>query len=139
MQKIVIDTNVILSSLIGNSFPKEIIFDFVLNKKISLCLSEMVFGEYAEVLHREKFKKYPDFVKNAEILLHKLNDISIYYFPTEKINIVKDEFDNRFLELGIEAQADYLITGNTNHFNFKFYKNLQIVTPQEFVNVYFSI
>ena len=138
MQKIIIDTNVVISSLIGNSFPKQIVFDIILPKKVQLVLSKDIFAEYIEVLHRGKFRKCPTFLQNAEILLSKLDEIAIYFSPTEKITVVTDDFDNRFLELGEISDANFLITGNTNHFNFNSYKNLQIVTPQEFVNTYFS-
>ena len=40
MQKIIIDTNVVISSLIGNSFPKQIVFDIILPKKVQLVLSK---------------------------------------------------------------------------------------------------
>jgi len=138
MQKIIIDTNIVISSLIGNSFPKQIVFDIILSQKAELILSKEIFAEYIEVLHRDKFRKYPTFLQNAEILLNKLDEMATYFVPTEKLKIISDDFDNRFLELGIISNADFLVTGNTNHFNFSVYKNLQIVTAQEFVNTYFS-
>ena len=43
--------------------------------------------------------------------------------------------DNRFLEVALAAQADYLITVNTarGHFDRKSYEGVLVVTPSEFL------
>ncbi len=43
MQKIVIDTNVIVSALIGSGYPTQIIFDLALGKKVIVCSSFLFF------------------------------------------------------------------------------------------------
>lgn len=50
MQKVVIDTNVIVSSLIQRSYPHKIIFDLFIDDKFLLCVSEELISEYYEVL-----------------------------------------------------------------------------------------
>lgn len=45
MQKIVIDTNVIVSSLIQRSYPYKIIYELFVDDKFLLCVSEeLMFG-----------------------------------------------------------------------------------------------
>jgi predicted nucleic acid-binding protein len=53
------------------------------------------------------------------------------------LNIIKDEKDNRFLELAVASDADFLITGNTNDFTMNQYGKTKIATPEEFINTYF--
>ncbi len=43
MDKIVVDTNIIVSSLLGKSFPFQIVRGLVLKKKVICALSEEVF------------------------------------------------------------------------------------------------
>ncbi len=69
MQNIVIDTNVIVSSLIQRNYPYLIINDFFIENKFQLCISDELFTEYYEVLARPKFSKFPDFLLKAESLL----------------------------------------------------------------------
>ena len=138
MQKIVIDTNIIVSALIGSGYPTQIIFDLVLGKKIIVCSSFEVFAEYIEVLRRERFAKYPQFLTKAEIVLNKIDELSLKFIPTIKLQVIDDKSDNKFLELGITANADFLITGNTHHFKMKEYQNIKIVTPEEYINQYFK-
>lgn len=69
MLKVIIDTNVLVSSLIQRNFPFLIIQFIIKTKEINLCISDIILEEYNEVLSREKFLKYPFFVENAKDLL----------------------------------------------------------------------
>ncbi len=133
MQKIVLDTNVIVSALISNSYSKQILYDIVFERKVTTCISNEIVEEYIEVLNREKFERFSNFKNNAEVVINKLIDISISYLPIEKITIISDLADNKFLEVAKESKADYLITGNHRDFNFKNFENTKIVSPKDFI------
>jgi uncharacterized protein len=72
MQKIVIDTNIIVSSLIQTGYPNLIIKELFIEKKIQLCVSDELMAEYYEVLSRPKFSKFQDFHIRAEIPLAEM-------------------------------------------------------------------
>jgi len=130
MQKVVIDTNVVVSALLVKGYSSRIIYDLVLEKKIILCLSAEVWEEYVDVLHRDKFAKYPSFVNNAEIVLSKAEELSLNYEPAVAIDVLKDKEDNKFLELAVTSKAEYLITGNKNDFEITEYGSVKIVSPK---------
>jgi putative PIN family toxin of toxin-antitoxin system len=132
MQKVVIDTNVIVSALIQKSYPFFIINDLVLNDLIDVCISEEVMEEYFAVLHRKKFLKYPEFVVNAEAFLIAIEYWAAKFKPKNRLTILKDPGDNKFLELSKECHADFLITGNTNDFTMRKFGKTKIVNPKEF-------
>ena len=69
MQKVILDTNIIVSSL--KSYPYFIVFDRVLEGYVQICLSKALFDEYCEVLSRSKFSKIPNFEVNANIVLNR--------------------------------------------------------------------
>ena len=132
MLKLIIDTNVLVSSLIQRSYPF-VIVDYVLMKRqIELCISDDLLNEYIDVLNRIKFFKYPDYEVRSKILLSDIKKFGIKYSPSVKIDIIKDEADNRLLDLAETCNADYLITGNAKHFLMKKYKNTKIGSPKEF-------
>ncbi len=93
MQKIIIDTNVIVSALIGSGYPAQIIFDIVLGKKVIVCSSLEVFAEYIEVLHRERFARYPQFLTKAEIVLNKIDELALKFIPLIKLHVIDDKSD----------------------------------------------
>ncbi|MCL2759841.1 MAG: putative toxin-antitoxin system toxin component, PIN family [Treponema sp.] len=136
MQKVIIDTNVIVSSLIQRGFPHRIIFDLFLEDKIYLCTSQPLLNEYYEVLARPKFTQFQDFAINAKIVLSNIETKSTCYQPEVILNLLTDKDDNKILELAETCKADYIITGNTNDFTFSAYKQTKIVTPRDYWDNY---
>ena len=129
MQKIVIDTNVLVSALIQRSFPYHIVNEALINQEIIICLSEELFHEYYEVLNRKKFAKFPDFTTNAHSILTEIYRISQKYKPTQKLDVISDKDDNMLLELAQESKADFLITGNHTDFTMSNFEGTEIVSP----------
>lgn len=138
MQKIVIDTNVLVSALIQRSYPYYIMIEIFSNDKIQLCLSDELFEEYFNVLNRKKFSKYPDFIANAQILLIDIEKIAVKYTPSVRLEIIHDADDNKLLELAETSHADFLVTGNTNDFTMQEYKWTKILTPKEYWTEYMA-
>lgn len=134
--KIILDTNVLVSALIKNdSPPYHILYDFVFTDKDLLCISSSIMNEYYAVLNRKKFSRYSEFSENAKYVLSRIEELALEYLPEKKHNIIKDASDNIFIDLAIEANADYIITGNINDFTMSEYKNTRIVTPAEYLSL----
>lgn len=136
MQKVVIDTNVLISALIQRSFPYLIVQELFLEHRFQICVSQELMTEYYEVLNRPKFSKFPDFVVKAEALLVEIESNSKIYKPQIKLDLITDADDNMILELADECNADFIITGNITDFTFPEYKNTKIVTPKEYWDNY---
>jgi len=136
MQKLILDTNVVISALIQKSFPHFIVYDFVLNGKMQLCLSESLLSEYSDVLSRPKFTGINNFEHNAKIVLNRFTKIALFYEPKIHLDIIKDKSDNKLLELADESCADFLITGNSVDFTISHYKQTQILSPRNFFSMF---
>ena len=132
MQRIIIDTNVFVSALIQHSYPFYIVDSLFSKKEIQLCISDELFEEYYEVLNREKFSRFPEFLALAQVLLAEIERRANKYYPTIKLDIIRDVDDNKLLELAETCNADYLITGNSNDFTMQEYKTTKIMTPKEY-------
>ena len=130
------DTNVIVSALISKSYPYQILFNYVFERKITVCISDEIIKEYVEVLNRTKFEKFYNFKNNAEVVLNKLIEISVSFKPTEKLIIISDLADNKFLELAKESFSDYLITGNHRDFDMSVFENTKVVSPKHYIEKY---
>lgn len=132
MLKIVIDTNVIVSSLIQRNYPYRIIYELLVDDRFLLCVSEELMTEYYEVLSRQKFARFPDFFGKAENLLADIETKAQKFVPSIKLDLISDKDDNMILELADARKADFIITGNTNDFTFSEYQQTKIVSPKEF-------
>ncbi len=133
MQRIVIDTNVIISSLIQKSYPYTIVNELFIEDKTEMCVSEELMAEYYDVLRREKFARFHDFFSRAEALLVEIETKATMFKPKIRLNLISDADDNKVLELADECVADFVITGNTTDFIFPTYKETKIVTPREYL------
>jgi len=132
MQKVIIDTNVIVSSLIQRSYPYRIIFDLFIEDKICLCISPSLMAEYHDVLKRPKFAQFPEFTIKAGAVLANIEIKAVNYQPNITLNLISDRDDNKILELADVCEADFIITGDTNDFTFPRYKQTSIVTPRDY-------
>ncbi len=129
--KIVLDTNVLISSLLNpNGVPAKIL-NLILSQKIILLFDNRILNEYYNVLKRDKFK-FSDELILPLIDFMKHEGTYINAIPLkEKFT---DEDDKKFYEVFISGSADYLVTGNMNHFP----KDKQIVKPAVFLNYIFE-
>jgi len=136
MQKLILDTNIIVSALISSSIPTKILYELVLTKQVETCLSEEIFDEYVEVLNRDKFSKFANFKTKAEVVLNRLREIATFYRTDRRVEVLTDTSDNKFLELAVASSADYLITGNTLDFTISEFDYTGIVTPRAYWDNY---
>lgn len=134
MQRLVVDTNVVVSALIGKG-PSRLILESILLSKVQLCLSESVFLEYAEVMSRPKFAKHEEFFDNAHIVLESMRTIALFLEPQHQLDVCVDRDDNKFLELAITGGADFLVTGNLKHFPSSPFRKVKIVSPAQAANI----
>ena len=136
MQKLILDTNVLVSALISSSIPSKILYELVLTQKVVICLSEEVLAEYVEVLNRDKFAKFANFKTKAEVVLNRLREIAVFYQTDRKVEVLTDLSDNKFLELAAASAADYLTTGNTLDFTITEFERSKILTPRTYWDNY---
>jgi putative PIN family toxin of toxin-antitoxin system len=132
MQKIILDTNVLVSALIQKSYPYLIFFSGVLENKYEVCISDALMKEYLEVINRPKFSKYPDFLNKAEFVIAQIESFALRFDPKIEFDVIVDSADNRLLELAFEAKADFLITGNTSDFTMVEFEGTRIINPKDF-------
>jgi putative PIN family toxin of toxin-antitoxin system len=132
MQKIILDTNVIVSALIQRSYPYKVLEHVLTTENITLCVSDKLLQEYHEVLFRPKFTRFTDFFVNAHVLLLRIETISRKFTPQATLNVLPDQDDNMLLELAQESKADFLVTGNTSDFVIPSYQQTRILTPKEY-------
>ena len=127
----VIDTNVLVSSILI----KKSSSDAALKKARSLgnlLFSEETFQELQTVLNRSKFDKYVSLQVRSEFIF-RLRLESELVEILERVDLCRDEKDNKFLEVAINGKADYLITGDNDLFVLRSFQDVKIITINEFL------
>jgi putative PIN family toxin of toxin-antitoxin system len=131
--KVVIDTNIFVSSFFGGN-PREII-DLWKKGNISLCLSKDILDEYIEVLQRIGLKDENEIEELLSLFAKGVN--IIFTTRTPKIKVVKDDpDDDKFIECAIALKAEVIITGDKALRKWGEHAEIKILTPQEFLKTY---
>jgi putative PIN family toxin of toxin-antitoxin system len=127
MNRLVLDTNVLVSANLNGQGLEAVIVSLALNKKVQLCVSAPILEEYERVLLYPRLKFIP---KEVAGFLARLRSGSLVVKPTKKVSESTDEADNPFLKCAETAVADYLVTGNKRHFP-KRWKTTEVVNARE--------
>jgi len=130
MIKVVIDTNVFISSFFGGN-PKKII-DLWKKGEIKLCLSREIVDEYVEVLKRLGLQNESELQELLNIFSEGHNIIFSALTPSLKI-IEQDPDDNMFIECAVALKCSYIISGDNHLKSLKNYMGIKIVNPKEFL------
>ena len=102
-----------------------------LNRHVQLCASEVIFAEYEEVLRRPKFRRPPDVVS---ALMTAVRAEAELFVPMATLTVSADDADNRFLECAEAPNADYLVTGNIQHFP-TVWRRTRVITARQLIEV----
>ena len=136
MNLVVLDTNIIVSSLWNkNGIPNKIV-KMVLDKELVICHDFRIINEYFEVLNRKKFAFNP---KDVQDLLEFFQKHGVSVISERAKVSFMDESDRKFYEVARTFKAS-LVTGNLKHFPkepfilsaAKFLKTVSTSSPSQF-------
>lgn len=128
--KVVIDTNIFVSSFFGGN-PRKIV-DFWKKGKIILCLSKDILDEYVDVLQRIGLKEEEEIEELLSLFAKGFN--ILFSTKTPKIRAVKDDpADDKFIECAVGLKAEVIITGDRAVKALGEYMGIKILSPQQFL------
>ncbi len=110
--KIVLDTNVLLISLPTKSKYRPI-FDYLINGKFELAISNEIISEYVEIIEQKTNEIIANNVIELLLSLENVLKVEVYY----KWGLIENDYDdNKFVDCAISSEAKYIVT-NDKHFN----------------------
>jgi len=130
--KIVLDANIFISSFFwgGNL---RLVLERVIEGIDELFISKEILDEIESVMGRVKF--HADKEKIA-YYINSIEEIGNKIVPKSRIkNGSRDKSDNKYLECGISANVDYIISGDMDLLELKEYKKIKIVTAKDYLEI----
>lgn len=124
--RIVLDTNVLVSGLLSARGPPAGVLNLVIDGAATVVPDTRIFGEYAEVLKREKFGFPAEAVQ--EILAFMRRE-GVFVLPAPVNFSVPDPGDLPFIEVALHERVP-IVTGNVRHFRDL---GVPVVTPAGFL------
>ena len=131
MSKLVVDTNVLLSSFISAG-PPRIIVNRIRDRLDLLCLSSAILEEYLTVLQRAGISEH--LLASLFSLLHDPDHV-LLVAPSRRVQVIRDDpSDDMFLECAIEAHADYVVSGDRHLRRLRSFQGIEIIPPREYLS-----
>ena len=130
-RRFVLDNNIFVSALlVKNSAPFWVITK--VEEMGVILYSEATLLELNQVLNRKKFVKYFTVEEKQEFIV-KLIESAELVVITESIDVCRDPKDNKFLELAVSGEADFIVSGDQDLLVLNPFRNIEIITANDFL------
>jgi putative PIN family toxin of toxin-antitoxin system len=127
--QVVIDTNVWISGVVFGGAPKRVLELFI-DGSIVVVISEEILSE----LRRKINQKFPLFVPQLPLLEASIREKALFVkLGSQPVVASRDKDDDKFIETAIAGRAGYIVSGDKDLLVLKFYENVKIVKPAEFL------
>ena len=133
MTRVVFDTSVIVSAALfdrsvpGRAFLRALRHDTIL-------VSAPLVRELTAVLGREKFDRYV-LREERDALVESLVREAHLVEISEVVRECRDPDDDQILEVAVNGDAEYLVTGDADLLSMDPFRGIRILTPAEFLTV----
>ncbi|HYW21756.1 MAG TPA: putative toxin-antitoxin system toxin component, PIN family [Nodularia sp. (in: cyanobacteria)] len=107
--KIVIDTNILVSAILKDRTPEQVILFVAEQDRLEWLVSDAILAEYKAVISRPKFKLPPEIIEKWLMVFDLLTnciDVDL------EIDFPRDQKDAKFLACAIAGKAKFFITGD---------------------------
>ena len=133
MIKVVLDTNVFVSSFFGGN-PRKVV-NLWKTGEVTLCLSRPIIDEYIEVLKRLGLQDERELDELLGLFSRGLH--VVFTAKTPELHVVEDDpDDNKFIECAVALKADFIISGDKALTAIQDYMGIKIVNPKEFITTH---
>ncbi|OHE56464.1 MAG: putative toxin-antitoxin system toxin component, PIN family [Thaumarchaeota archaeon RBG_16_49_8] len=132
MTRVVIDTNILISALLGAGKTRQLVQKLL--RKHTVILSRPMLAEVTDVLSRDKFAEIKNqqtdrFISNLE---HRSKIVNI----RSNFKIVKEDPDDDIvLNTAYSGKADYIVTGDNHLLTLKEFKRTKIIDTNQMLNI----
>jgi putative PIN family toxin of toxin-antitoxin system len=128
----VLDTNLLISAILVTGSTSQQVFDKAIEAG-KILQSQATLEEIATVILRPKFNKYLTLTER-ELFLKKLRAEAQIIDVAITITECRDAKDNKFLELAISGNADYIISGDDDLLVLHPFRGIPILAPRLFLD-----
>jgi putative PIN family toxin of toxin-antitoxin system len=127
--KAVFDTNVLLAAFLTEGVCAKLPVR-ARRRQFDLITCPFILHEFERILTKKFSATKQEKENSLAIITEATQDI---VHPSELgFGVCRDKDDDNVLACGLEAAADYLVTGDKDLLILKAFKGMQIITPREF-------
>ena len=130
-ERVVIDTNVLISGLLSASSTPAQAVDKAVTKAQLVATTETL-RELIGKLHSPKFDRYVR-RERRDALLERVASLVEIIEVLQSIRASRDPKDDKFLEAAVNGRADVIVTGDKDLLDLNPFRGIAIVTPAAYL------
>lgn len=136
---VVLDTNIWVSAIIWGGIPDRIV-TLKQQRQIEIASSLKLLNELERTFNKKKIQPKLAALQLTALDIINLVGESVVLYPITELFVpeLRDPDDSIVLATAIAAQAEVIVTGDQDLLVLSQYQNIQIMTPQDFLQRYFS-
>ncbi len=131
--KVIIDTNIWISYLIGKTLAG--LSKLLENDKVEIIVSDKIIDELKDSILKNRLEKYFK-GKDFSSFFIELSKNSFELFDNMGISICRDDDDNHLLALAKKSNADYIITGDKDLLDINKFEKTRIIRFREALELF---
>ena len=137
MLRVVLDTNVIISSVLHKKGIPSQLMEVWHNRKFQLVTSRKIIEEVIRVISEPRLK---DAFRIRDERIHRLEKAlrKNAILASGNVNVTgaipEDPSDEMFLSAAIVRKANFIVSGDKHLLNLKSYRGVTILTPRQFLD-----
>ena len=129
--RIVLDTNVLVSALLGQGGPRRLLL--ILSREHEIVSSVQMLAELEDVLHRDKFQLTDGQITDyLSLVISGSTVLNVADYPEV---IRADPDDDVVLASALEGEADYIVTGDKHLLLLREYHKTKIITVKQILAI----
>ena len=130
--KIVVDANIFISSFFWGGNPRRIVERIIAGQDV-LFITKEILDEIEDVIRRPKFHAREE---EIHYFINSIEELGNRITAKNKIeNGSSDKDDNKYIECGIAASVDYIISGDNHLLEIGKYENIEIIDARRYLEI----
>jgi len=125
MLRAVLDTNVLISAIISDGKPRELLKKGTANQ-FSIVTSNLILKELITVLRRPKFKTPEDEIQ--KIIIALLRSSEVIKVKSKFTEVKEDPKDDMIINTAYDGRADVIVSGDSHLLELKNFRGIKIIT-----------
>ncbi len=137
MIRVVLDTNIIISGWLWSGSPRQVL-NIARQRHIQTVISEAILDELRDVLSRPKFADRLIYIgKTVEEILVEYLQFAEIIEPARIDHVIdRDPDDDAVLACAIGGKSDYIITGDDHLLALNSFREIRIVSANQFLSIW---
>lgn len=132
--RVVFDTNVLISALITNGKPKELLYRAV-EGQIQLVTSKSILEEFSQISKDPRIRKYAT-EDDVIAFLRIIGGVAKITKVTSQFKVVKDDLDDDVVvRTAFDGKADYIVSGDKHLLSLGAFRGIKVCTVDEMLKL----